>query len=349
MLTAQTKQNRQIRAGEAQRQLPYFCPSCHEQVILKRGTRMAAHFAHHANSTCRPFSESESQAHLTGKWQLANYFGEANVELEPYIKALAQRPDILLKRDGRKMAIEYQCSPISVGKLQQRNQGYSSYGLDVIWILGEDYLQKITSVRHAEKWFQYSDKLGWYLIFWQTRQQCLIIWHHLTLDGMGLLQGWAKTSSGTQVAKRTQSAMKAVQKQIQRQIQMGLHYKVPKWVKLQQFVYEHHGLLQAIPQVCYQFSDSEPLICEAPIIWAALMTTLLVEKPVGSLIRQVDLEKWAAKISTQFEGAQLIQCTTQQLVNSWGRQLQRYVDLLEQHGILKSLDEKSWQLVAIPH
>lgn len=348
MLIAQTEQSSPVQAINAHRKKSYFCPSCREQVTLKRGSRMVAHFAHRPNSSCQPFSESESQAHLTGKWQLADYFGEGNVELEPYIKTLAQRPDLLLKRDGRKMAVEYQCSPISVGKLQQRSQGYNSYGMEVVWILGETYLQKITSVRHAEKWLQYSYKLGWYIIFWQTHQQCLIIWHHLTVDGAGFLQGWAKTSTGNQSVKRPQSTVKSLKKQLQRQVQMGLHYKIPKWLKMQQFCYEHHSLLQAMPQVCYQFTDAEPLICGSPIIWAALMTVLLMEKPVSSLIRQLDLEKWAAKISTHFEGSQLIQCTTQELVNSWGRQLRRYVDLLEQQGILKALDEKSWQLVALP-
>ncbi|GAX05541.1 competence protein CoiA [Secundilactobacillus pentosiphilus] len=349
MLTAQTEQNQRVAASDAQRGMPYFCPSCREQVILKRGTRMMAHFAHRPNSNCRPFSESESQKHLTGKWQLAAYFGRKHVELEPYLQLLAQRPDLLVKREAHQLAVEYQCSPISAGKLRQRNQGYHAYGLEVIWILGEAYLQTITSVRHAEKWLQYSDKLGWYLIFWETRQQCLIVWHHLTIDGLGGLQGWARTSTGNQVGKRTPKTLASVQKLIQRRIQMGLHYKNAKWLKLQQFCYEHQRLLQAIPPVCYQFTNAEPLVCESPIIWAALMTVLLSEVPVGSLIRQLDLEKWAAKISTLFDGAQLIQCTTQQLANSWGRQLQRYADLLEQHGILKELAKKSWQLIASPY
>lgn len=349
MLTAQTEQDSRIKASEAQRQQSYFCPSCREQVILKRGKRMIAHFAHRAHSTCRPFSESESQAHLVGKWQLAEYFGVSNVELEPYIQTLAQRPDLLLKRNDRQLAVEYQCSSIPISRLQQRNQGYSSYGLSVLWILGENYLQKMVSVRHAEKWLQYSERLGWYLIFWQTRQQCLIIWHHLSLDGVGNLRGWAKTSNGNQYNQQNQMSVKAIEKHIQRQIQYGLYYRIPKWLKLQQFCYEHHGLLQDIPAICYQFKDAEPLICESPIIWAALMTVSLAEKPVGSLIKQLDLEKWAAKISIYFEGAQLIQCTTQQLVDSWGRQLMQYVRLLVQHGYLKVLSKKSWQLVAIPH
>ncbi|MCH5463151.1 hypothetical protein HC026_08695 [Lactobacillus sp. LC28-10] len=348
MLTAQNERNNRICANDAHRQATYFCPSCREQVILKRGTRMVAHFAHRANSRCRPFSESETQAHLTGKWQLADYFGTDRIELEPYIQSLAQRPDLLMTRADRKLAIEYQCSPISVTKLQQRNQGYSGYGLEVIWILGADYLRKTASVRHAEKWLQYSEKLGWYIIFWETQQQCLIIWHHLTIDGMGLLQGWAKTSHGTQYAKRAPLAVKLIQKQLQRQIQMGLYYKTPKWRKWQQFCYEHQALLQDIPALCYEFTDSEPLICECPIIWATLMTILLHQRHIGSLISQLDLEKWAAKISIHFEGAQLLQCTTQQVVDSWGRQLRQYVDLLKRHGILKTLDEKSWQLVALP-
>ncbi|GAX01819.1 competence protein CoiA [Secundilactobacillus silagei] len=348
MLIARTKQDVQVQAGDAQRKRAYFCPSCQEQVTLKRGTRMVAHFAHRPHSVCRPFSESESQAHLTGKWQLADYFGTDYVELEPYLQALAQRPDLLLKRAGRNLAIEYQCSVIPVSRLQQRNLGYSEFGLEVLWILGADYLQKIKTVRQAEKWLRYSDKLGWYLIFWETRQQGLIIWHHLTMDGTGQLQGWAKVSNGQQYAKNTRITSRAVVQKLQRQVQMGLHYKLPKWLKLQQFCYEHHGLLQAISAICYQFTDTEPVICDSPVIWAALMTILLRERPMGSLIEQADLEKWAMQIRPYFDETQLIQCTVQQVVVSWKRQLQHYVTLLEHQGILKMLDEKTWQLVALP-
>ncbi|MTV82932.1 competence protein CoiA [Secundilactobacillus folii] len=348
MLVAHTEQEMQIKAADAKREAIYFCPSCREQVILKRGRRTIAHFAHHAHSLCRPFSESETQAHLTGKWQIATYFGTGEVELEPYLKQIAQRPDLLLRRKHHSLAIEYQCSPISAIKLQDRNLGYQKAGLDVVWILGEQYLAKMKRVRQAEKWLRYSKKLGWYLLFWQTDQQQLVVWHHLTLSAMGELQGYVKTSHNGYFAQLKPVSVKVIKQQIQTQVQAGLHYKTPKWLRLQQFCYEHGSLLQDMPLVCYHFNGAEPLNCEAPVLWCFLMVVLLRSQRLGSLVRQLDFEKWAAKISIYFEGAQLIQCSTQQVIDSWGRQLEQFALLMQQHGILKRLDQKAWQLVAIP-
>ncbi|MFI6374088.1 competence protein CoiA family protein [Streptomyces sp. NPDC050546] len=61
---------------EASRDLPtatYLCPMCESQVILKRGRKVAAHFAHAPNSDC-PGAEPESWRHLLAKQVLAEQF-----------------------------------------------------------------------------------------------------------------------------------------------------------------------------------------------------------------------------------------------------------------------------------
>lgn len=46
------------------------------------------------------------------------------VELEPFLKQLSQRPDLLVTIDEGHFAVEFQCSTISHEKWHQRTMGY---------------------------------------------------------------------------------------------------------------------------------------------------------------------------------------------------------------------------------
>ncbi|MCA9725259.1 MAG: competence protein CoiA, partial [Kurthia sp.] len=48
----------------------FYCPACHEQLVLKIGQVMIPHFAHRKNEHCQVFSEGESALHLQGKYAL---------------------------------------------------------------------------------------------------------------------------------------------------------------------------------------------------------------------------------------------------------------------------------------
>ncbi|WP_445013744.1 competence protein CoiA [Ureibacillus sinduriensis] len=75
--------------------------------------------------------------HLKGKEQLYSLFKalEMEPELEPYLPNVKQRPDILLKGNTtQRIAVEFQCSPISAEKLINRNNGYKREDIQPIWI-----------------------------------------------------------------------------------------------------------------------------------------------------------------------------------------------------------------------
>lgn len=52
-----------VRPGAAEKGLKYSCPECREQVLLKRGQIVAAHFSHTGDSACNP----ETLLHKAGK------------------------------------------------------------------------------------------------------------------------------------------------------------------------------------------------------------------------------------------------------------------------------------------
>lgn len=119
-------------------QLDFFCPACKEKVFLKRGVKKAAHFCHYKTSTCQSFSEGETPTHLAGKRFLYDFMKQSgfDVTLEAYLPEINQRPDLLVKKAGQVVAIEFQCSPISIEKINQRTRGFQSAGYKVVWILG---------------------------------------------------------------------------------------------------------------------------------------------------------------------------------------------------------------------
>ncbi|MGN7477096.1 competence protein CoiA [Solibacillus silvestris] len=147
MLVAMTKEQQlfQLHAQLSQQELQtlkkqhqFFCPQCSEQLLLKVGQIKIPHFAHQKNSSCHSlFSEGESAAHLLGKQQLFQLFKklQLNPFLEPYLPSLKQRPDILIRKNDRQYAIEFQCSPISHDLFRQRTNGYRKADIIPIWLL----------------------------------------------------------------------------------------------------------------------------------------------------------------------------------------------------------------------
>lgn len=147
MLVAHTEQNKPFILNSsiprtALQQLRetknFYCPLCKERLLLKIGSSKTPHFAHYSKSNCEnQFSERESEIHLKGKEQLYSLFRGLDLQafLEPYLPSLQQRPDILLEGNlAKRIAIEFQCSPISSEKLNNRNDGYKRVDILPIWI-----------------------------------------------------------------------------------------------------------------------------------------------------------------------------------------------------------------------
>lgn len=128
----------------------YHCPACQRRVHLKAGSTMRPHFAHYKKEACATFSEGETEEHLLGKQQLYDWLVGLghSVEMEAYLPELMQRPDLLLEG---KIAIEFQCSGLSIERVKERTEGYLSNGYKVVWILGNQftYKKKLTAFQKA--------------------------------------------------------------------------------------------------------------------------------------------------------------------------------------------------------
>lgn len=159
----------------------FYCPQCKEPLQFKIGTLKIPHFAHLSKNKCdQHFSDGESEQHLLGKEQLYEFFQayQLNVELEPYLSNLKQRPDLLVTtHDGTRYAIEFQCSFITTERLNERNQGYHSEKIKPIWIPQtpskmnwKNGIQKLSINKNLQQ-FILSNRHQQYLITYHPRIQ----------------------------------------------------------------------------------------------------------------------------------------------------------------------------------
>jgi len=126
------------------RQKTFYCPVCHERVILKAGQHVMPHFAHYEKKNCPSTQGGEGPYHERGKLILYHWLKKQHIsaKLEPYIHSIQQQPDILLTIRQKKIAIEFQCSRISSEIIRKRNSGYRKANIEPIWILGEKLLKR---------------------------------------------------------------------------------------------------------------------------------------------------------------------------------------------------------------
>lgn len=117
-----------------------LCPACgkpyeycHEEVKMP-------YFRHKDKNICEDkYSEPETEEHKKGKKDLYEWIkiqpGVTNAELEGWLPATKQRPDIMFKYKGQQCVLEYQCSPIS-SEYIERHELYQAAGVKDIWVCG---------------------------------------------------------------------------------------------------------------------------------------------------------------------------------------------------------------------
>ena len=151
----------------------FLCPACREAVQLKLGKQRMYHFAHIAGSGCKASSEQESRYHLYGKKYLHDWLvnQSLNVEIEPYLKQISQRPDLLVEYNRKKYAIEFQCSTIEPALFTKRTNFYRKIEVQPIWILGA---KKV--VRKSANSFRFSS-FQWLFMRVNDRAQLPIIYY----------------------------------------------------------------------------------------------------------------------------------------------------------------------------
>ena len=135
MLCAKRKSDGQTVTAyfESKRNGPFACCECHEEVVLKTGSRNINHFAH-ANPIACQFAVPESETHRQCKKEIYEALlkepSVRNVALERSIGPV--RPDVSAEIKGVSVAIEVQISSLSVETIMQRTIEHGRNGIYVL-------------------------------------------------------------------------------------------------------------------------------------------------------------------------------------------------------------------------
>lgn len=167
----------------------FYCPQCHSEVIVKIGNIKIPHFSHKSNTICAS-SEPESERHLQGKIDLYNWLRNQQlpVEMEKFLPKIKQRPDLYVQKNGKKYAIEFQCSSISIEEIEKRTKGYSTIDIVPIWLIGgEPYQKKYAQIDNVFKlsdfqWSlaQYNSTNGMHIYSYLPQSKELTIISHIS-------------------------------------------------------------------------------------------------------------------------------------------------------------------------
>ncbi|WP_019240510.1 MULTISPECIES: competence protein CoiA family protein [Bacillus] len=144
------------------REKQFYCPCCGSRVFLKAGKIKVAHFAHKANESCSYATEGETEEHLLGKQLLYTWLRKQNlnVQMEKFFPSFKQRADLYVENDGKKFAIEYQCSIISPEDIKKRTVFYRKNGVTPIWILSSRHLKIKRPTEYILSAFQWYTSAG---------------------------------------------------------------------------------------------------------------------------------------------------------------------------------------------
>lgn len=356
MLLAINRQGKLIDAGQLdpRQSSDYYCPACRGRVFLKKGTKRMAHFCHFQESACQGFSEGETRDHLAGKRFLANYFKAFfdQVDLEAPIQEINQRPDLLLSQKGGrvKLAIEFQCSPISVQQILDRTAGYTRIGYPVLWILGPPlHLRtKLLTLHRAMMNSHLFTSPS--LLSLDLKQKSLHV-HYNFLTGESLtwqnqvLKDFPKQKQlADPLAQASRKAPSQLYLSQQRRQVKRLHYHKAKSARpFFQLLYSHHDHLLALPDWIFYPCPYDWLIVTPAYEWKYRVFKWVESLPQAKSIRLKDL---ADLLRTLVQDGHLQIYETDGLAEKLVFQnLTFYLGILTDQKILAQNKVGSWQKV----
>ena len=208
---------------------------------------MQPHFAHVSLEQCSFYRENESAEHLNLKAELFRWAVQTEeVEVETFLPALQQIADLLV---DEKLALEVQCSPLSIERLQERTLSYRQHGYQVLWLLGRKLWLKDSLTRLQKDFLYFSKNMGFHL--WELDQEKRVLRlkylihedlhgkvQHKTKNfpfGRGRLLGILRLPFQKQ---EMNSFLAQQDPHICNYIRRQLYYQQPRWMRLQAQLYQ---------------------------------------------------------------------------------------------------------------
>ena len=127
MFIAYDENGEKVSITHAEKGGSYYCPICHEKLIVKKkGEKKAAHFSHKPDSSCIDDWGDMSEWHLGWQDRFPEQYREVVLEKD----GEKHRADICIEE--KKLVIEFH---ISCDEFNRRNRFYTDCGYRLVWVL----------------------------------------------------------------------------------------------------------------------------------------------------------------------------------------------------------------------
>lgn len=356
MIVALTQSGKYLLAtdSQAREHRNLRCPSCKKRVFLKCGKRKISHFSHHAKEACDVFSEGETIEHITGKMHIFYYLKKKGyqVELEAYLKELKQRPDLLLMINNRKVAIEFQCSFLSIERMIERTNNYYKHGYEVYWILGEK-LNPNTRITVLQKSFiQYHTLFSFYLLNYSVKDKKLQIiydiqktvhrkwcFNRVTINKAVLLDLLEERKIKISIHKQNKTYK--IEK-IHSALMKSVYRSDPRLKLFCYKLYLNGQTVQSMPLELYLPVKNEWLIETYSFLWKYLLLDWVESHQVGKVITR----KMIDSLMDKFTAERQIELTRMPMVNieQYQNVFYDFMDMLTEYNILKKIRKEKWSV-----
>lgn len=322
----------------------YYCPACQKGVHLKQGAVMRPHFAHFKAEACAAFSEGETAEHLEGKVQLREWLECLNVrvEMEAYLPELKQRPDLLVVKGKRRIAVEFQCSGIAIEKVAERTRGYRRAGIGVVWVLGEQLAgqKKLTAFQKA----CLTNVKGELVLFsYSVKKKRLVYWGDFRLNQKARMQCEKKfllKDSLIRVEKLNQPGKRrSVNMEMEYQ-KMMRQFQGERLRDFQRCLYEKGETHISLPKEIYGRCSQEWLICGHPLEWKMQFIWWLEGFDLRTILTERKIREWVQLLNYYT----VPQATEEQRL----RPVLEFVEILTEAGVLKRIRLDKWTIIKYP-
>lgn len=352
MLIANDSLNNPILASEAHISGKYVCPSCLEELILKKGKVKIAHFAHRRDSNCASYGEGETLEHLQGKMDLYEWIQSAGipVSLEVFLPIINQRADILYTYSGVTIAIEYQCSPISIEDVCLRTKGYERLGIKVIWIAGSKLAIKNRLTALQRSLIGEDGNNTFYFMTYNTHNKLLRYYpvglsvEYRLLKTPEELTGVYEKTSVTIIDEKSEFKI-ASPEDIERnlsKLQLMSYYRNRYYINFFQLLYEQRLNLSMLPEEIHHLLASEWLIKTVSFEWKLKVLLWMRDLPKNQVITKRLLKK---QIKTFTNEQQIIFYNCPNIsYTRYEKPFDEFVELLVQCSCLRVVKEGKWQV-----
>lgn len=347
MMLMARQQRKLIDAKNARRGDRFTCPACGHIVVLHHGTRVQPYFAHRPLTVCTVTSEGETNQHVRGKRQLADFFATwGPVTLERVLPTVRQRADVWLAHAAKPVALEFQCSPINRTDVLSRTQGYQRIGAYPFWILGSRFARQTLNWSLIDRFACWLSKWHLCLLFWDVTQQRLRIDHHICQSVTGQYQ--CQTAYVSTIAELVAGPRHRFWwpepniKQFRRELDRDLRRSSAALRPLQEATYLTGHHLAGFPDTLVTTQATLPVFGRGVLLWRVVLVAWLFTRPY---ISTATLKRLALKAFVLVEGRTAgVRFTARTAVRDATNAL--LTDLIQNH-YLRVLPN-GWQVVAAP-